>query len=90
MQDIAQMAVEATKGSIANHGWATGESNYVASSELMSLGPKLGGPTLKQPTFDWSITDQYMEFKNFRLKVNKIFKTYSINNSEKYQLSKTG
>ena len=29
-----------------------------------ATGPKLGGPTLKQPTFNWKAPDRYTELKN--------------------------
>ena len=29
-----------------------------------AAGPKLGSPTLKQPTFDWKAPDKYMEWKH--------------------------
>ena len=32
-----------------------------------ATGPKLGGPTLKQPTFDWEVPGKYMELKPFKL-----------------------
>ena len=28
-----------------------------------AAGPKLGGPTLKQPTFNWEAQDKYKEWK---------------------------
>ena len=47
------------------------------------MGQKLGGPTMKQPTFYWGAMEKYTELKNFRLEVNNIFKMYNINNTEK-------
>ena len=34
-------------------------------------GPKLGGPALKQPLFNWEATDRYIEWKAFILEVKK-------------------
>ena len=28
-------------------------------------GPKVGGPTMKQPMFDWNTQDKYSELKTF-------------------------
>ena len=33
---------------------------------------------MKQPTFNWEEEYKYSELKNFRLEVNKIFKSYNI------------
>ena len=30
-------------------------------------GPKIGSPTLKQPTFYWNAEDKYSKLKTFRL-----------------------
>ena len=36
-------------------------------------GPKIGGPAMKQPTFNWDAEDKYSELKTFRLEVNNIW-----------------
>ena len=51
-------------------------------------GPKLGGPTMKQPTFDWDAQDKYSELKTFRLEVNYIFSTYNAPQMDKLALVK--
>ena len=61
---------------------AVGESNSGARSEPTSMRPKIDGPTLKQPKFDWSTVDRYTELKNFRLEVNNIFKRDSVKHTE--------
>ena len=40
-------------------------------------GPKLGGPAMKQPSFNWEADDKYSELKTFRLEVNNILTTYN-------------
>ena len=40
-------------------------------------GPKVGGPTMKQLTFNWNAQDKYSELKTFRLEVNNILSTYN-------------
>ena len=49
-----------------------------AAERTQNVRPRLGGPMLKQPTFNLQAEDKYNEFKNFRLEVNNIFKSYSM------------
>ena len=35
-------------------------------------GPRVGGPAMKQPTFNWEAEDMYSKLKTFRLEVNNI------------------
>ena len=35
-------------------------------------GPKLGGPMLKQPTFDWEAPDKCTEKKTFKLEMSNV------------------
>ena len=51
------------------------EAGSESRSKLVSMGSKLGRPTLKQHTFDCSATDKYTEVINFRLEVNNTFQT---------------
>ena len=51
-------------------------------------GPKLGGPAVKQPTFDWNVQDKYSELKAFQLEVNNILSTYSTPQMDKLALVK--
>ena len=46
-------------------------------------GPKLGGPALKQPQFNWEATDKYTEWKAFILKVRNILSTYNAQEQDK-------
>ena len=41
-------------------------------------GPKIGGPVLKQPSFNREATDKYTEWKAFTLKVRNVLSTYNI------------
>ena len=59
------------------------EDSSWTRSEPTSTGPKFGGPTVRQPTFDWGSTDRYAELRNFRLEVNNILQFYNISNTEK-------
>ena len=51
-------------------------------------GPKLGGPTMKQPLFDWDAQDKYSELKTFRLEVNNFLSTYNTPQTDKLALVK--
>ena len=67
----------------------TGENYSGAGSKPTNMGLKLGGPTLKQPTFSSGAMDKCTELRNFRLEVNSILYKYSVNNTEKLQVIKT-
>ena len=55
----------------------------VAGAErTQNVGPRLGGPMVKQPTFNWETEDKFNELKNFRLQVNNISKSYSTPQAE--------
>ena len=43
-----------------------------------AAGPKLHGPAMKQPTFNWESEDKYSKLKNFKFKTNNILKTVEI------------
>ena len=49
----------------------------VAEKPQGTAGPKIGGPAMKQPTFNWDLEDKYSELKTFQLKVNNIPFTYN-------------
>ena len=51
-------------------------------------GPKVDGPTMKQPTFDWNAQDKYSKLKTFRLEVNNILSTYNTPQTDKLTLVK--
>ena len=37
--------------------------------------PKIGGPVLKQPQFNWYVADKYSEWKAFILEVKNVIST---------------
>ena len=51
-------------------------------------GPKLGSPTLKQPTFDWEAQDKYMEWKAFILEVRNVLSTCNAQEPDKIAMVK--
>ena len=48
-----------------------------------TTGPKVGGPTLKQPAFDWKAPDKYPELKIFKLEVSNVLSTYGMLEAKK-------
>ena len=51
-------------------------------------GPKLDGPAMKQPTFNWESEDMYSELKTFKLEVNNILSTYNTPQAEQLSMVK--
>ena len=51
-------------------------------------GPKLGGPVLKQPQFNWEVTDKYTEWKPFRLEVRNVLSMYNAQEQDKIAMVK--
>ena len=53
-----------------------------------TAGPKIGGPAMKQPTFDWDAEDRYTELKTLSLAVNNALLTYNTPQTDKLALVK--
>ena len=68
---IAKAAAEATRVAIQAMAAATTERPQSV------VGPKIGRPALKQPSFNWEADDKHSKLKNFRLEVNNIFASYN-------------
>ena len=51
-------------------------------------GPKLGGPALKQPQFNWEAADKYTEWKAFILEVRNMLSTYNAQGQDKIAIVK--
>ena len=51
-------------------------------------GPKLGGPELKQPNFNWEAADKYTEWKVFILEVRNVLSTYNAQEQDKIAMVK--
>ena len=63
MSDVITKAVaEATRVAIQAMAEAQAEQIHDTS------GPKTGGPTMKQPMFDWDAGDKYSELKHSDLR----------------------
>ena len=81
-ETIARAVAEATRIALQTMVEAQVERMHDVS------GPKLGGPTMKQPTSDWDVQDKYSELKTFRLEVNNILPTYNTPQTDKLTLVK--
>ena len=53
-------------------------------------GPKIGGPVLKQPQFNWNVADKYTEWKAFILEVKNVLSTYNTPEYDKIAIVKNG
>ena len=81
---ITSMVAEATRVVIQTMVEAWAERMHEIS------GPKIGGPTMKQLTFDWNAEDKYSKLKPFRLEGNNVLSTYNTPQTDKVAVVKTG
>ena len=79
---ITRAVAEATKVALQTMVEAQVERTQNAA------GPKLGGPMMKQPIFDWGAPDKYSELKAFRLEVNNVLSTHNMPEAEKIAVVK--
>ena len=73
MYTIMQAAVEAVKGvfqAMTEKSCPTERRNGAGVATNMSA--RTSGPSMREPTFKWKVTDKYDELLNFEMKV-KIF-----------------
>ena len=87
-QTFAQAAVETLKAAVQAIAVAVNEGSSRARRNTASTEPKIHGPTLRQPAFDWGLADKYTELRNFRLEVNNILQSYNVNNTERIAVIK--
>ena len=87
-QAITQAAIEAIRTAVQVMTLTRVEAGTELRSESISMGPKIGIPTLKQTTVTWSPTDQSKEFRNIKLEMYNIFQTYNTNNADKVNIIK--
>ena len=79
---IARAVAEATRVAIQTMVEAQAERMHNISE------PKIGGPTMKQLTFNWNAEDKYSKLKTFRLEVNNVLSTYNTPQTDKLVLVK--
>ena len=81
-KEIARAVAEATRIAIQTMVEVQAERMHDAS------GPKIGGPTMKQPTFDWNAHYKYSEIKTFRFEVNNVLSTHNTPETDKLAVVK--
>ena len=61
-----------------------------AQAQIMpnTSGPKVDSPTLKQPSFNWEVTDKYTEWKAFILEVRNVLSIYNLQEMDKIAMVK--
>ena len=79
---IAKAVAKVTRAAIQAMVAATAERPQ------STAGPKMGGPPMKQPTFNWEAKDKYSKLKTFRLEVDNILMTYSTPQAEQLAMVK--
>ena len=81
---IAKPVIEATRAAIQTMAAAMAERPQSVA------GPKIGGPAMKQPSFNWEADDKYSKLKTFRLEANNILTMYNTPQTEQLGMVKTG
>ena len=79
---IAKWVVEAN--GVAIQGMAVAATERPQSA----TAPRIGGPAMKQPSFNLEVDDKYIELKSFRIEVNTFFSTYNIQQTEQLAIVK--
>ena len=54
----------------------------MAERQQSTVGPKIGRPAMKQPSFNWEADIKYCKCKTFRLEVNNILTMYNTPQTE--------
>ena len=69
---------------------AVAEAPRIANQTMAKsqAGPKLGGPTLKQPNFNWEAPDKYTKWKAFILEVRNVLYIYNAWEADKIGMVK--
>ena len=68
---IAKAVEETTRSTILAMAAATTERSQSKAR------PKIGGPDMKQPCFNWEADNKYSELETFRLEINNILTMYN-------------
>ena len=75
----AQIATGKARAAVQAIAMASAENNQ----RTQNAGLKMGGPLMRQPMFNWTSTDNYLEPRNFRMEVKNMFQNYNINQAER-------
>ena len=58
------------------------------TAKAEKAGPRMSGPILTQPTFDWSAKDKYAELRSFKPKVKIMLQNLNISQMESLSIIK--
>ena len=64
IEGLMLAAIEATKAVVQAIAVVAANIGTGHRSEPVSIRPKLGSPTLKQPNFDWNFRAKYIDYGN--------------------------
>ena len=78
---IAQAVAKAVRVSIQTMFMAV-------TARTESVGPRMSGPIMKQPTFDWSTKDKYAKLRNFKLEIKSMIQNFNISQTERVLIIK--
>ena len=81
---VAQIAAEAARVMVQAMDMASAENKQ----RLQNVGPEIGGPLMRQPTFNWGSIDKCADLRNFRIQAKNMFQNYNINQSERVPIIK--
>ena len=79
---VAKVVAETTR--VVIHTMAA----TAAERPQSTAGPKIGGPAMKQPTFNWETEDKYSNLKTFRLEINNSLSTCNTPEAEQLVMVK--
>ena len=79
---IAKAVAEVTRAAVQTMAAA------MAERPQSKVGPKIGRPAMKQPSFNWKADDKYSRLKTFSLEVSNIFTMYSTPQAEQLAIVK--
>ena len=54
-----------------------------ATARAESVGPRMSGPIMKEPPFDWSAKDKYGKLRNFKLEVKNMLQNFNISQTHR-------
>ena len=79
---------EATAKAVVEATRATIQTRVESHQRQEVQGPKLGGPAMKQPQFNWEVADKNTEWEVFVLELRNMLSTYNTWEQEKIAMVK--
>ena len=88
MESEQANANEAVARTEATTGAAIQAMTVATLERPQNVGPKMGGPAVKQPNFNWEADDKYNELGNFMLEINDIHKSCNTPHANQLAIAK--